>query len=272
MQGVTISNEDNMTNLLQQLQIGGSNVIYEEDDNGRIPLIRACMFRDPRAAQTVRRLLERHSYLDYQDFEGKTAIHYAAAMNDPEVVRALLGCPADFVNREGVWDLPDNNGRTALFYAAPENIVELISSGASPTNVDNNGMTPILYYIQQGITEAVHQLINVRPDLVSAVAPCGETALHAALIMKNYELLSALVYAVPASQVKVPNVKGTTVMDMAIASKDYEAVNILWNSWAFSERDLEQWIGIAASCAEEEWRELLTRLRRSRQLSRAQCI
>ncbi len=263
--------ENNITNLLQQLQIGGSNVIYEEDEHGRIPLIRASMIKDERTAQTVKRLLERHSYLDYQDFEGKTAIHYAAGMNDPEVLRTLLEYPADYMNRERVWDLPDNYGRTAIFYATPGNIEDLISAGAKPNHVDRSGMTPILYYIQHGKTESVQQLVNLRPELVSEVAPCGETALHAALFMRNYELLSGLVYIVPANEVKVRNSRGTTVMDVAIANKNYEAVNILWNSWAFSESDLEQWIGIAASCAELEWRELLTQLRRSRQLSRAQC-
>jgi len=61
-------------------------------------------------------------------------------------------------------------------------------------------------------------------------------------------------------------------MDIAISTKDYEAVNILWNSWAISERDLERWIAIAASCAEVEWQALLVGLKRNRQLARAQCI
>jgi ankyrin repeat protein len=271
MQAFTINQELNMTNLLQQLQISGNSIIYEEDEHGRTLLMCVCMMNHLKTAQTVRWLMDHHSLLDYQDNNGKTAVHYAAHYNSPEILSILLTHPADFIDRDSVWDLPDNDGRTALFYASSENINILLSAGASATHIDNYGLSPLLYCIQQGNDTSASELVSNNPELIVHIAPCGLTALHAALMMKNYGLLSAFVYSVSALEVKTPNNKGLTVMDMAIANKDSEAVNILWSSWAFSELDLERWIG-SASCAEDEWKELLNKLKLNRRLSRAQCI
>lgn len=271
MQAITFNNIS-IPSLLQQLQTGNSVDVYNEDEQGRTLLMHVCMITHSHTALVVKYLLARHALLDYQDNGGKTAIHYAAEHNTPEVLKVLLTSPADFVNREADWDLPDNAGRTALFYASEDNVKLLIEAGSSLTHVDNYGLTPLLYYIELCKNKAAYNLIDGNEELIYMLAPVGQTALHAALITKNYALLSIFIYAIPAANVGTLNSNKQTIMDIAISSKDYEAVYLLWNSWAFSERDLDRWIGIAASCAETEWQELLTGLKRSRQLSRAQCV
>ncbi len=273
MQAITIeTNEINTTSLLQQLQTRDiQGMVDGEDEQGRTVLMKVCMIRDADVPLIVKRLLNHHALLDYQDNEEKTVIHYAAAMNRPDVLSVLLTHPADFINRDSNWDLTDRYGRTALFYAAAENIGLLIDAGTAIGHIDNYGMTPLLYYIQQGRNDAVAQFVERCPEQVSLVAPCGQTAIHAAVIMKNYELLAGLVYVVDAGAVKTRNRAGITVMDMAISAKDNQAVDILWASWAFNERDIEHWIGIAASCADNEWSELLKRMKDNRRRSRVEC-
>jgi ankyrin repeat protein len=271
MQAINFNNIS-IPNLLQQLQTGNTVDVYNEDEEGRTLLMYVCMTKHQDTALAVKYLLARHALLDQQDNSGKTAIHYAAEYNTPEVLKVLLTSPADFINREAEWDLPDNEGRTALFYSSAYNVKILLDACSSPTHIDRWGWSPIIYHIYQGRNEVIQQLIDGREDLIYMLAPIGQTALHGALMMNNYSLLSTFIYAIPAAKVNTLNSQKQTVMDMAISFKDIEAVNILWNSWAFSDKDLERWIGIAASCAEEEWKELLTNLKRNRQLARAQCI
>ncbi len=263
MQAISINDQLNIPILLHQLQTGDVADIYSEDDRGRTLLMNVCRVRHDDTMRVVRHLISRHALLDYQDFDGKTAIHYAAEFNTPELLNYLLTVPADFMNRDGERILEDNYGCTPVFYASAENIVALLNDW----RVDNNGMTPLLYKIKQGDMASIGIIVNERPEEIAKVAPCGYNALHAAVAMKNYSLLAALIYAVPAGDVKVKNRNGMTVMDMAISGQDQEAVKILWESWAFNERDIDNWIGIAASCGQETWREILDTMKRNRRFS-----
>lgn len=271
MQAITFSNIY-MPNLLKQLKTGNTVDVYNEDEEGRTLLMHVCMIKHEYTVHVIKYLLSRHAFLDYQDNSGKTAIHYAAEHNTPEVLKVLLTSPADYANREAKWDIPDDEGRTALFYASRENVKILLQAGSSMTHVDNYGLTPLLYYIQQHNNQAVFGLVDGNEELIYMLAPVGLTALHAALITQNYVLLSIFIYAIPAAKVSTLNSEKQTVMDVAISSKNYVAVKLLWESWAISERDLDRWIGIAASCGEEEWKGLLTSLKHNRRLARAQCI
>jgi ankyrin repeat protein len=268
MQAVSINTQLNIPILLQQLQTGDVADIYGEDESGRTLLMNACCVRNPDTPRVVKYLLSRHSLIDYQDNEGKTAIHYAAEMNSPELLNLLLTVQADCTNREGERILEDNYGRTPVFYASAENIPLLLDDW----RIDNYGMTPLLYKIKCDAADCIGVIINEKPEEIVKVAPCGFNALHAAVAMKNYNLLSALVYAVPASDVKVKNRNGMSAIDMAISSQDQEAVRILWESWAFGESDIDKWIGIAASCGQESWREILTGLKHGRRFSRAHYV
>ncbi len=263
MQAISITPQLNIPILLQQLQTGDVADIYAEDDSGRTLLINACRVRHPDTMRVVKYLISRHSLLDYQDFDGKTAIHYAAELNSPELLSYLLTVVADFMNRDNERILEDNYGRTPVFYASAENLPLLLDNW--PT--DNHGMTPLLYKIQRNEADCIGVIVNEKPEEIVKVARCGVNALHAALLMKNYDLLAALVYAVPASDVKVKNRDGMTVMDMAISSQDQQAVQILWESWAFNELDIDNWIGVAASCGQESWRLILTKMKTDRRFS-----
>ncbi|KAG8010086.1 Inversin, partial [Nibea albiflora] len=120
------------------------------DSEGKIPLHWAAHSQEPSATQTVRCILEAaptESLLNWQDYEGRTPLHFAVADGNEAVVEVLTSYEGCNVTAY------DNLFRTPLHWAAllgHARIVHLLlernTSGTIPS--DSQGATPLHYGAQ----------------------------------------------------------------------------------------------------------------------------
>ena len=87
----------------------------------------------------VRDLIVLGANVDWQDGDGRTALHECAYKNRPEILRMLIDAGADL-------NMQDNRGRTPLQYCVdwnhPEILRMLLDAGADKTIPNNNGTLP----------------------------------------------------------------------------------------------------------------------------------
>ncbi|KAF4075953.1 hypothetical protein AMELA_G00224880 [Ameiurus melas] len=147
------------------------------DSEGKIPLHWAAHNKHPNATHTVRCILDAaptESLLNWQDYEGRTPLHFAVADGNEAVVEVLTsyeGC--------GVTAY-DNLFRTPLHWAAllgHARIVHLLlernKSGMIPS--DSQGATPLHYGAQSNNADTVavflkHPSVRDEPDLEGRTA------------------------------------------------------------------------------------------------------
>jgi len=83
--------------------------------------------------------------LNWQDYEGRTALHFAVAHENLAAVQTIL----NFEQEKCELDRLDNTFRTPLHWASQlgnSTIVKLLlSTGANNSISDENGATPLLY-------------------------------------------------------------------------------------------------------------------------------
>ncbi|XP_026961164.1 inversin isoform X2 [Sagmatias obliquidens] len=127
------------------------------DVEGKIPLHWAANHKDPSAVHTVRCILDAaptESLLNWQDYEGRTPLHFAVADGNVTVVDVLTSYESCNITSY------DNLFRTPLHWAAllgHAQIVHLLlernKSGTIPS--DSQGATPLHYAAQSNFAETV---------------------------------------------------------------------------------------------------------------------
>ncbi|XP_041523778.1 inversin isoform X2 [Microtus oregoni] len=142
------------------------------DIEGKIPLHWAANHKDPSAVHTVRCILDAaptESLLNWQDYEGRTPLHFAVADGNLTVVDVLTSYESCNITSY------DNLFRTPLHWAAllgHAQIVHLLlernKSGTIPS--DSQGATPLHYAAQSNFAETVkvflkHPSVKDDPDL-----------------------------------------------------------------------------------------------------------
>ncbi|KAI1894148.1 hypothetical protein AGOR_G00112830 [Albula goreensis] len=147
------------------------------DSEGKIPLHWAAHNKDPSAIHTVRCILEAaptESLLNWQDYEGRTPLHFAVADGNEAVVDVLTSYEGCSVTAY------DNLFRTPLHWAAllgHARIVHLLlernTSGTIPS--DSQGATPLHYGAQSNFADTVsvflqHPSVKDDPDLEGRTA------------------------------------------------------------------------------------------------------
>lgn len=111
------------------------------------------------------------------DFDGPTtsALHHAAQLGNPQIMRMLLAVPNIQLN------ILNNEGQTPLHTAAIEQkdsmVDQLIRSGAQVNIQDAQGMTPLMYAAGQDAPLSVYYLVHAPGIDLTLTDTQGHTAL-----------------------------------------------------------------------------------------------
>ncbi|XP_058926952.1 inversin isoform X3 [Kogia breviceps] len=198
------------------------------DVEGKIPLHWAANHKDPSAVHTVRCILDAaptESLLNWQDYEGRTPLHFAVADGNLTVVdvltsyescnitsydnlfrtplhwAALLG-HAQIVhlllerNKSGT--IPsDSQGATPLHYAAQSNFAETVKVFLKHPSVkddsDLEGRTSFMWAAGKGSDDVLRTMLSLKSDIdINMADKYGGTALHAAALSGHVSTVKLL--------------------------------------------------------------------------------
>ncbi|XP_059110318.1 inversin isoform X4 [Peromyscus eremicus] len=198
------------------------------DIEGKIPLHWAANHKDPSAVHTVRCILDAaptESLLNWQDYEGRTPLHFAVADGNLTVVdvltsyescnitsydnlfrtplhwAALLG-HAQIVhlllerNKSGT--IPsDSQGATPLHYAAQSNFAETVEVFLKHPSVkddsDLEGRTSFMWAAGKGSDDVLRTMLSLKSDIdINMADKYGGTALHAAALSGHVSTVKLL--------------------------------------------------------------------------------
>ncbi|XP_063735953.1 inversin isoform X2 [Eleginops maclovinus] len=198
------------------------------DSEGKIPLHWAAHSQEQSATQTVRCILEAaptESLLNWQDYEGRTPLHFAVADGNEAVVEVLTsygGCNVTAY---------DNLFRTPLHWAAllgHARIVHLLlernTSGTIPS--DSQGATPLHYGAQSNNAETVgvflsHPSVKDEPDLE------GRTAFMWAAGKGSDDVIRTMLALTPHIDINMADKYGGTALHAASLSGHVSTVKLL---------------------------------------------
>ncbi|XP_063055740.1 inversin isoform X2 [Engraulis encrasicolus] len=198
------------------------------DSEGKIPLHWAAHNTDPHATHTVRCILEAaptESLLNWQDYEGRTPLHFAVAVGNQEVVKVLTsyeGCSvtaydnlfrtpmhwaallghAQIVhlllerNKSGS-NPSDSQGATPLHYGAQSNYADTVAVFVRHPSVrdepDLEGRTAFMWAAGKGSDDVITTMLDLKPDLdLNMTDKYGGTALHAASLSGHVSTVALL--------------------------------------------------------------------------------
>ncbi|XP_029928027.1 inversin [Myripristis murdjan] len=198
------------------------------DSEGKIPLHWAAHSQEPSATQTVRCILEAaptESLLNWQDYEGRTPLHFAVADGNEAVVEVLTSYEGCSVTAY------DNLFRTPLHWAAllgHARIVHLLlernTSGTIPS--DSQGATPLHYGAQSNYAETVrvflsHPSVKDEPDLE------GRTAFMWAAGKGSDDVIRTMLTLTPHIDINMADKYGGTALHAASLSGHVSTVRLL---------------------------------------------
>uniref|UniRef100_A0A673UDL0 Nephrocystin-2 n=1 Tax=Suricata suricatta TaxID=37032 RepID=A0A673UDL0_SURSU len=198
------------------------------DVEGKIPLHWAANHKDPSAVHTVRCILDAaptESLLNWQDYEGRTPLHFAVADGNVTVVdvltsyescnitsydnlfrtplhwAALLG-HAQIVHllleRNKSGNIPsDSQGATPLHYAAQSNFAETVKVFLKHPSVkddsDLEGRTSFMWAAGKGSDDVLRTMLSLKSDIdINMADKYGGTALHAAALSGHVSTVKLL--------------------------------------------------------------------------------
>ncbi|XP_053743091.1 inversin isoform X2 [Synchiropus splendidus] len=198
------------------------------DSEGKIPLHWAAHSQEPSATQTVRCILEAaptESLLNWQDYEGRTPLHFAVADGNEAVVEVLTSYEGCNVTAY------DNLFRTPLHWAAllgHAKIVHLLlernTSGTIPS--DSQGATPLHYGAQSNNAETVgmflsHPSVKDEPDLE------GRTAFMWAAGKGSDDVIKTMLTLTPNIDINMADKYGGTALHAASLSGHVSTMKLL---------------------------------------------
>uniref|UniRef100_A0A8C8DLY6 Inversin n=1 Tax=Oryzias sinensis TaxID=183150 RepID=A0A8C8DLY6_9TELE len=198
------------------------------DSEGKIPLHWAAHSQEASATQTVRCILEAaptESLLNWQDYEGRTPLHFAVADGNQAVVEVLTSYEGCNVTAY------DNLFRTPLHWAAllgHAKIVHLLlernKSGTIPS--DSQGATPLHYGAQSNNAETVgvflsHPSVKDEPDLE------GRTAFMWASGKGSDDVICTMLEHNPLIDINMADKYGGTALHAAALSGHVSTVQLL---------------------------------------------
>ncbi|XP_053118799.1 inversin isoform X5 [Hemicordylus capensis] len=198
------------------------------DIEGKIPLHWAANHKDPSAVHTVKCILDAaptESLLNWQDYEGRTPLHFAVADGNVAVVDLLTsyeGCNVTsydnlfrtplhwaallghaqivhlLLERNKFGTIPsDSQGATPLHYAAQSNFAETVEAFLKHPSVkddsDLEGRTSFMWAAGKGSNDVIRTMLNLKLDIdINMADKYGGTALHAAALSGHVSTVQLL--------------------------------------------------------------------------------
>ncbi|CAM4512398.1 unnamed protein product [Lepidochelys olivacea] len=198
------------------------------DIEGKIPLHWAANHKDPSAILTVKCILDAaptESLLNWQDYEGRTPLHFAVADGNVAVVDVLTsydGCNVTsydnlfrtplhwaallghaqivhlLLERNKFGTIPsDSQGATPLHYAAQSNFAETVEVFLKHPSVkddsDLEGRTSFMWAAGKGSDDVIRTMLNLKLDIdINMADKYAGTALHAAALSGHVSTVKLL--------------------------------------------------------------------------------
>ena len=188
------------------------------------PLIDAVRRGDPVAVNAE---LDRGTDVNAAEGDGATALHWAAQIDDVEMLELLLdaGADVDAPNRFNVTplELAANNGNAVA-------IERLIQAGADPNHVSREGQTPLMTAAANGRVAAVETLLAHGAEIDAVESFRGQTALMWAAGEGNVDVVRALLAA--GANVTAKSKAGFTPLLFAVRNAELETLRVLLEAGA----------------------------------------
>ncbi|XP_060637474.2 inversin isoform X1 [Anolis sagrei] len=198
------------------------------DVEGKIPLHWAANHKDSSAVHTVKCILDAaptESLLNWQDYEGRTPLHFAVADGNVAVVDLLTsyqGCNVTsydnlfrtplhwaallghalivdlLLERNKIGTIPsDSQGATPLHYAAQSNFAETVEAFFKHPSVkddsDLEGRTSFMWAAGKGSDDVIQRMLDLKLDIdINMTDKYGGTALHAAALSGHVSTVQLL--------------------------------------------------------------------------------
>ena len=148
--------------------------------------------------ETIKNLLSsRYFDINSEDFRGVTALHYAAELDDVELIKLILEQPKVRINVKTL-----DMGSTPLMIAAGNDKLEalkyLLERGADSSKTNNYGYTALMIAAESGSLESVKALLNVKDCDVNAQNHSGANSLMIGI--KYFEIVEILLNITDLSQ------------------------------------------------------------------------
>ena len=170
----------------------------------------------------VRALLDGDADVNAQDNSGNAITHYLFA--DGRVDEVI---PELFTSLAGNLDAADREGRTALHFAANKNFPQvtaaLLANGANPDATDVQGQTPLHYACKEEHLDIIRTL--VKGGARQRENKAGFKPLHEAALMNHTENAKAMMSAGASSNLR--DRFGWTPLHVAAAADNAEIIEIL---------------------------------------------
>ena len=194
-----------------------------QDNEGHTPLHFAIRYGRLRI---VKQLLQANAYHDLQDINGDTPLNIACKHGHLKIVKQLLQANV-------VLNHPNNNGQTSLFIASSgghlEIVETLLQAKVNPNIPDIDGKTPLYTACKYGKLEVVQRLIQSQAD-PNVSNNYGITPLYVASSGGHLQIVEQLLQA--QVNPNIPNIDGETPLYTACKSGKLEVVERLIQSQA----------------------------------------
>uniref|UniRef100_A0ACB8FU02 Uncharacterized protein n=1 Tax=Sphaerodactylus townsendi TaxID=933632 RepID=A0ACB8FU02_9SAUR len=153
--------------------------IDTQDKNKQTALHWSAYYNNP---EHVKLLIKHDSNIGIPDVEGKIPLHWAANHKDPSALHTVR-CILDAAPTESLLNWQDYEGRTALHFAVADGnvaLVDLLTSyeGCNVTSYDNLFRTPLHWAALLGHTQIVHLLLERNKSGTIPSDSQGATPLH----------------------------------------------------------------------------------------------
>ena len=162
------------------------------------------------------------------DKNGDIPLHLAAARNDPALIGALLGCPAEVVNQPNA-----KGGQTALAVALDgrnhQAAAELLKHPGIDVNAMNRKGEPLLYQATaRGDAESVKLLINDRRVRATEKTPKGHDPMQLAMAREDVAVVRLL--ATDPALANAFDAGGRAPLDRAVEVDSHRIISALLES------------------------------------------